>query len=181
MKICITGYRPSKMPEQYGYDIHNAAWQKLKSAFMDVSIFLWAKQQYKLKIYTGMALGIDQAFAEAAFALQKQVPGITVEAAVPCYNQEVKWPIAGRELYHKILERCDNIVYVTKSTFTNDCMEVRNRYMVDHSDAIIAVYDGKTGGTKNCINYAKKQRKGIIVIHPSTLQVYFDKGLWNTL
>ncbi len=176
MKICITGYRPSKLPQQYGYNIHNAAWQGLKRAFMDVSLFLWGKQ-HSLTIYTGMALGVDQAFAEAAFELKQQVPNITIEAAVPCYNQEVKWPISSRELYHSILDRCDNVVHVTKSTFTNDCMETRNRYMVDRSEIVVGVYDGKSGGTKNCINYALKQKKGIITIHPVTLQIYCNKNI----
>ena len=178
MNICITGYRPSKLPSEYGYDIHNAAWQNLKRTFMDVSLFLWTKNQ-NLHIFTGMALGVDQAFAEAAFVLQKQVPHISVTAAIPCYNQEVKWPISSRELYHEILSHCNQSIHVTKSTFTKDCMEIRNRFMVDNSQLVIGVYDGKSGGTKNCINYARRQGKPVITIHPVTLQICCSHDLWE--
>ena len=181
MNICVTGYRPSKLPARYGYDIHNKAWQELKRAFQDVSLFLWGQYGTDLTIYTGMALGVDQAFAEAGFELRKIYPNIKIMAAIPCYNHEVKWPIKSRELYHKILEQCSAAYHITKSTFTPDCMEIRNRWMVDHSDLVIAVYDGKSGGTRNCINYAKKQNKPIITIHPETLRFYTSHDLWRLL
>lgn len=38
--------------------------------------------------------------------------------------------------------------------------------MVDNSDAVIAVWDGTAGGTKNCFDYATKIGKKIIRIDP---------------
>jgi predicted Rossmann fold nucleotide-binding protein DprA/Smf involved in DNA uptake len=38
---------------------------------------------------------------------------------------------------------------------------IRNRLMGDYADALIAIWDGKTAGTKNMIDYAKK--KNLIV------------------
>ena len=39
--------------------------------------------------------------------------------------------------------------------------------MVDHSDVVLAVYNGaKFGGTKNCVDYAQKQNKELIIINP---------------
>lgn len=181
MIICITGYRPGKLPTEYGYDIHNKAWAALKRAFTDVSLFLWAQYGHRLTIYTGMALGVDQAFAEAAFDIRKQIPNVKVIAAIPCYNHEVKWPVASRELYHDILKQCDHSVYVTKTTFTSECMDLRNQFMVDHSDVVIAVYDGKSGGTKNCIKYAQKKGKKIISINPSTLQICVCGDPWRLI
>lgn len=40
---------------------------------------------------------------------------------------------------------------------------VRNREIVDHSDFVIAIWDGKSKGTLISINYAKKQNKSIYV------------------
>ena len=34
----------------------------------------------------------------------------------------------------------------------------RNEWMVDHSSRVIAVYDGMAGGTRNTIQYARKNR-----------------------
>ena len=181
MNLCITGYRPDKMPEQYGYDIHNAAWKELKRAFCDVSLFLYARYGYRLTVYTGMALGVDQAIAEATFELRNELPDIRIIAAVPCYNYEVKWPIQSRKLYHSILERCDQVTYVTRTSYTADCLEKRNRYMVDHSALVLGIYDGKKGGTKNCLDYARKNGKQIITIRPHTLQVYASFPIGDVL
>ena len=40
----------------------------------------------------------------------------------------------------------------------------RNRYMVNNSSLLIALFNGKPGGTKSTIEYAKKQNLRIIVI-----------------
>jgi uncharacterized phage-like protein YoqJ len=42
----------------------------------------------------------------------------------------------------------------------------RNRYMVDHSSVLIAVFDGVLGGTMQTINYARKKGLEIIEIRP---------------
>lgn len=47
-------------------------------------------------------------------------------------------------------------------------MQVRNEYMVNLADKVIAVWDGTSGGTGNCVAYAKKKEKEIILINPST-------------
>jgi uncharacterized phage-like protein YoqJ len=49
-------------------------------------------------------------------------------------------------------------------------MQKRNEWMVDRAKTMVALYlsEGKTGGTLNCINYAMKQKKSVITIHPLT-------------
>lgn len=48
----------------------------------------------------------------------------------------------------------------------------RNRYMVDHADYLVAVYDNDCSirsGTGMTVNYAHKKKKlPIILIHPDT-------------
>lgn len=48
-------------------------------------------------------------------------------------------------------------------------MQKRNEYMTDNSDIVIAVWDGSKGGTANCVRYAKKLNKEIIVINPKEI------------
>ena len=50
-------------------------------------------------------------------------------------------------------------------------MQKRNVYMVDHSDYVVAVWDGTRSGTGNTVEYAKTKGKGIIRIDPSTLKI----------
>jgi len=49
-------------------------------------------------------------------------------------------------------------------------MQKRNEWMVDHSDYVIAVWDGSKGGTGNCVKYAIKQEKEILQLNPKTLE-----------
>ena len=51
-----------------------------------------------------------------------------------------------------------------QTRYTPDCFDRRNRYMVDHSDLIIAVWNGSPSGTGNTISYAKLLEKRICVI-----------------
>jgi hypothetical protein len=39
--------------------------------------------------------------------------------------------------------------------------------MVDHADMVIALWDGTSGGTANCVNYAKAQHKQIVNVWAS--------------
>ena len=43
-------------------------------------------------------------------------------------------------------------------------MQKRNKYMVDNSDLIIAVFNGNSGGTKQTNDYAKSKNIEIIII-----------------
>ena len=49
------------------------------------------------------------------------------------------------------------------------CMQRRNRYMVDHSALVIAVYDGSAGGTRQTLEYAI--RRGVPFLDLRTEEV----------
>ena len=44
-------------------------------------------------------------------------------------------------------------------------MQKRNQYMVDKANNLIAVWDGTSGGTGNCIKYAQSQSNNCNIIH----------------
>lgn len=48
-------------------------------------------------------------------------------------------------------------------------MQKRNEYMVDNINELIAVWDGQSGGTANCVNYAKKKGIAITQIDPNNI------------
>ena len=61
----------------------------------------------------------------------------------------------------RILKKADSVTLVSER-YTPECMLKRNRYMVDKSDLVIAVFNGiKSGGTWYTINYAQKKNKTI--------------------
>ena len=52
-----------------------------------------------------------------------------------------------------------------------DCLDKRNRYMVDHANFILAVWNGKPSGTGRTVTYAREKQRAVIVIDPVSLTV----------
>ncbi len=59
-------------------------------------------------VVSGMALGWDQALAEAALDL-----GLPLVAALPFEGQAARWPEVSQQRYRRILARADRVVVVT--------------------------------------------------------------------
>lgn len=81
-----------------------------------------------------------------------------------CKNQTQKWKKESLKKYNIIFQSADKITYVSNSNYYNDCMQKRNKYMVDNSNLIIAVFNGNSGGTKQTIDYAKSKNINIKII-----------------
>lgn len=160
---CFTGHRPQNLP--WGFDESDprclALKVRLKKAIRQVI-------EYGVTHFTtGMALGVDQWAAELVLELQRMYAdrGITLEAVLPCEDQAKKWRWEESQRYLEILKRCD-IVLPLQKNYTRDCMNRRNRYMVDHSQFVIAVWDGRPSGTGGTVRYAKSLGKTVIVLAP---------------
>jgi len=163
--LAFTGLRPHKLP--FGTNEGHPACLSLKLSIHERLIGLIENENVRHMI-SGMAMGIDMICAEIVLELKNIYPDVTLEAAIPCRGQDLLWPQKYRVRYAQILERCDGI-YVVSEEYTDDCMERRNKYMVDKCDLLLAVWNGKPGGTGNTIGYAKKKNKPIIVIDPFDL------------
>ncbi len=113
------------------------------------------------RFISGFAGGSDLIFAQIVLALQKEGQSISLEAAIPyqkrLYSKDPQFQI--------LISGCDR-VKVLSPQYHRGCYFERNRYMVDESSRILAVYDGrKTGGTFYTIHYAGKHNKGIHMIY----------------
>ena len=157
---CFTGHRPQGFPYQYGVDRkkHNAYLKMLKA-----KIKLAITEYGITNFISGMALGTDLDFAETVLKLKNKYP-ITLECAIPCPNQTLKWNSSDILRYENILKRADEINLISEQ-YTPECMLKRNRYMVDKSELVIAVFNGiEKGGTWYTISYAKRENKHIEII-----------------
>ena len=154
---CFTGHRPDKLP--WGGDESDPRCRRLK-----VRIAQAVEDAYVSgvrRFITGMARGVDLYCAEAVLALREGEPDIVLECARPCETQADSWPAVEQERYRSILERCDFETLVQHS-YDRFCMMRRNRYMVDRSGSLIAVYNGvPKGGTFQTLAYAMK--KGLTI------------------
>ena len=85
----------------------------------------------------------------------------------------MKWSEALRERYYNIAAQCD-IETMLQTHYTPDCMDKRNKYMVDQSDVIIAVWSGSPSGTGKTVQYAQSQGKPIVTINPNSMKIGND-------
>jgi len=151
---CFTGHRPSKLP--WGEDERDPRCLALKRELKDriEDAYLRGYRHF----ICGMALGCDLYFCEAALELREEkYPELEVEAAIPFPGQSDRWSGEHQERYQDLLDRC-NWETVVQRRYDPGCMMRRNRYMVDHSSLVIAVFDGNPGGTLNTLAYAMKQK-----------------------
>lgn len=162
---CFTGHRPHKLN---GYDPNDNLEMllKLREIIVDhienkgVTIFI-----------SGMALGVDMWASRIVLKLKERYPHIKLLCAIPCDKQYSRWIQSSIDEYHEILDRADEEYYVSKEPYNNYCMFNRDKWMVDNSDYVIAVYDGSKSGTGHTVNYAIKKGVEIVQLQPKTLGI----------
>ena len=159
---CFTGHRPDKLP--WGPDERDPRCAALKRSLLREIEGLY-RRGFRHFI-SGMAMGCDLYFAEAALALREKYPELSVEGAVPCPTQAERWPEPLRRRWRDILDQCD-LETVVQQNYDRYCMLRRDRYMVDRSAAVLAVFDGTPGGTQYTLNYAMDQRRSILLLDPA--------------
>lgn len=181
MIVSFTGHRPNKLGT--GYSITNERVVSYSNMLKEVLRPL-IQNEGACHFISGGAIGIDQIAFWTVHSLKKEFVGITNELAIPFIKQHTAWKNA--ELvgwYHKMKEHADKVIYVDElglqdsryfsgnspyslGEYSAKKMQIRNEYMVDHSDVVVAVHDGSSGGTGNCVRYAESQDKRIIRLNP---------------
>lgn len=157
MIICGTGHRPPKLGG-YSVDVFEKLIE-LASQYITEQVDFIAEDTTEdgFSIISGMALGWDMALAQACVNL-------TVEwtAAIPFAGQELRWPGDSRKAYGTLLARANKVHVVSDGGYAAYKMHRRNEWMVNHSDKVVALYDGDPlGGTAACLHYAESQGKTV--------------------
>ena len=173
MKTCaFTGHRPQNLP--FGFNEEDERCINLKKTLREQIINL-IENEGITHFISGMAIGVDMYAAEIVLGLKASYPGITLESAIPCESQAAKWSEALRDRYFDIASKCDKETLI-QTHYTPDCMDKRNRYMVDHADVLIAVWDGSPSGTGKTVRYAHQQGKSVTVINRFPLMSHKNKA-----
>ena len=157
---CFSGHRSNKLPWKY---------QETGETFVNIKTQIktkieWAIQNNYKRFITGMALGIDMLCAELVLSLKNKYPNIQLECAIPCKNQTRNWQTKNIIGYNQIISKADLITFVSYKNYYKGCMQKGNKYMVDKSNLLIAIYNGCAGGTKQTIEYARQQNINIHII-----------------
>lgn len=110
----------------------------------------------------GGALGFDTLAQQILTELRNEFPYIRIVMAVPCPEQDARWPAEDRRVYRDLLESADARILIARE-YSRNCMLKRNRYMVSRSSVCIAYHTHAGGGTDYTVHYA--QNRGVTVIH----------------
>ena len=167
MKLSFTGHRPELLP--FGENELSAASIRVKTMILDEIMSSAAKGCDTF--LNGGARGGDIIFAEQVLLVKAtEYPNIRLITVVPHEGQANGWSEAWRDRYFRIHELSSEVITLA-SRYSRDCYHVRNRYLVDNADKLLALYNGgATGGTAYTVNYARQKNREIIVIDPATLE-----------
>lgn len=159
---CFTGHRPEKLP--WGSDERDPRCVALKARLREAVEAAYDRGMRRF--ICGMARGCDFYFAEIVLDLRRRKGDVSLEAAIPCRSQSSSWPPEERQRWRDLVEQCDERTLVQEN-YTRGCMLRRNRYMVDHSALVIAVYDGCSGGTMRTLEYAVRRQVPFVELSPT--------------
>ena len=150
-RCCFTGHRPEKLfqaPEE---------------------VQLWLAEQIGaavadgfLTFITGMAMGVDIWAGEIVLRMRETDPRLHLIAVVPWPGFSARWKAEWKQRYSDVIGRADLVRYVSR-TFNPSVFTKRNTWMVDHSARLIGFYNGADGGTRETIEYARRQGVQVIV------------------
>lgn len=155
----------------FKHDETHPACIELKKVLAEQIDFLYS--QGVTDFYTGCVLDIDLWAREAVLTLMEQHPEIKLHCVVP-FAARIRnghrsskpgimpcWIGAAGFFWHRKI-------------YSKDCYYIRNRYLADHADIVLAIYDmneNKRSGTGYTVHYAHAQGKDIIAIDPDNFHV----------
>ena len=124
------------------------------------------------RFLVGGSLGVDQWAGEIILRLKEQPEYSDIELVVvlPFPGHDEQWDARSRERLAFLIQHCAECITIGKSAGQESYVQ-RNRYMVDHADCLLAVYDGESNlrsGTMQTVNYAGRKNLAMIFIHPDT-------------
>src|SRR5689334_6614301 len=155
--VVATGHRPEKCG---GYSKESQL--RLKELAID-----WLVALTPRGAISGMALGWDTAIVEACLHLD-----LPYVACIPFQGQESRWPSSSRMAYCDYLLKAANIIICSPGEYSAHKMQIRNERMIDmaleygpgpNNSILLAMWNGTSGGTKNCLLYARTRMETINV------------------
>ena len=149
----FTGHRPQHL--NFKFDEESDGAKLIKARLME-EIKLAVEDGYTVFI-SGGALGVDTWAALNVLEYKKQYPFLRLELAIPCMGQENRWSKKDKERYAYLIDNADVVIRTSRQPYFNGCMRMRNAFMVQRSSRLIAVFNGKYGGTSQTITMAEER------------------------
>ena len=169
LKSCaVIGHRPTRF--KFGYKEKMTGCKRLKKRLRDQFAALY--EQGVRRFYVGGCLGADQWSGEILLRLKEQpeYSGIELAVVMPFPNHDAKWDERNRNRLQFLLSHSVEQI-VTGTDNQHNSFLARNRYMIDHADVLMAIYDNDRtvhNSIGQAVVYAEKKHLPVIFIHPDT-------------
>lgn len=110
---------------------------------------------------SGGAIGFDLVAASLIIAKREMGKSIRLVFALPCPNYNARWAERENQLLSALLGEADEVVYVSDE-YNDDCMKLRNEYMVNRSAHCICALLHQRSGTSQTVNFARNNGLNVI-------------------
>lgn len=152
----VTGHRPQKLGG------HSALLITRLVEFARLELQRFDNDLRPTRVFTGMAVGWDQAVAQACRDL-----GIPYVAVIPFENYDEMWPAHVRARYSELCSASECVHVVCEPRYAVWKLHHRNQWLVSQIEAaddtgrLLALWSGVAGGTATTVEHARE--RGVIV------------------
>jgi hypothetical protein len=154
IRIGVTGHRQLDHPEHLITDVRQALSRikELFSASADAAVVLVA--------VSALAEGADRLVAEEILAEEGSRLEVALPVALNDYLKDFR-RTGSRQEFRGLFDRASYVWQAPPGVSREDCYQRAGRYVVDRSDAVIALWDGEPargkGGTAEIVAYARER------------------------
>lgn len=153
--VCFTGHRPSDLGTTPA-----VAKSALRKAITE------AIKRGATTFIAGGAIGVDTYASQLVIEAKASNPSIKLYIAVPFRGFTKYWSNAQRIEYADIIRKCDGFKVICDKP-SKHAYHVRNSFMVDRADLVIAYWSGKrSGGTYATVQYAQQTHTPVVNCYP---------------
>ena len=153
--VCFTGHRPSDLGTTPAI-----AKSALRKAITE------AIKRGATTFIAGGAIGVDTYASQLVLEAKASNPSIKLYIAVPFRGFTKYWSNAQRVEYADIIRKCDGFKVICDKP-SKHAYHVRNSFMVDRADLVIAYWSGKrSGGTYATVQYAQQTHTPVVNCYP---------------
>ena len=119
-------------------------------------------QQGVIYFGSGGAYGFDHLASFAVLKARELNPAVKLIMVLPCFDQDKRWTEADKQAFKQLLSNADKTKYVSERPYFDGCMELRNRFLVQHSGVCVAYMKHGRSGTGQTVRLAREQRLTVI-------------------
>ncbi len=140
--VAFTGNRKLNAPQ--GVRVNNLKFEVYKRTY---ALIEEAYNEGKRQFLSGMAQGFDMIAAEAVLKLRDEYDDVELIAIIPFEGQADNFSYEDQSRYDRILDEADQII-ITSPTYSGPKVYyIRNNYLADNANYIIAYSSGSGRGT----------------------------------